>query len=379
VTAEQSDSTRERHGNDADIRTRLWTEHGIRLARLADIEARPIEWLWQGRIARKMVTILQGDPELGKSRIATCIAARVTTGAPMPDDWQFREPMNVILYAEEDPIAEVLRPSLDAAGADPDRIYLVSAERAATGTEDEAPPMFSTDGLRRLEAAVSGLNAGLVIVDPFSSYLPSDIDSHRDQDVRRVLRPLAAIAARTGAAVVIIRHMTQNAREKRGQGSIGIRAVARLEQTVERHGDHSVLQPSKSNPSERAASLCYRIVNAPNGAGVVEWLAADCDEAAEGAEAPRRGHRKRRDNKMATKLRAGQKCALEIARDAGGVTSTTVAAAMGTSKVNASRDWGGHLAVWERQGLLGHAGRGGRPITPLGLSALADQSSSSSP
>lgn len=36
---------------------------------LFDVKAEPIKWLWQGRIARGKLTILAGDPGLGKSQL----------------------------------------------------------------------------------------------------------------------------------------------------------------------------------------------------------------------------------------------------------------------------------------------------------------------
>src|SRR5436305_776759 len=54
--------------------------------RAADIIARPVDWLWPGRVPRGMLTLLDGDPGLGKSSIVVDLAARVTRGWPMPPD-----------------------------------------------------------------------------------------------------------------------------------------------------------------------------------------------------------------------------------------------------------------------------------------------------
>ena len=42
------------------------------------------------------------------------------------------------------------------------------------------------------------------------AFLSGAIDAHRDQDVRRVLASMAYMAARTGAAVLIVRHMNKS-------------------------------------------------------------------------------------------------------------------------------------------------------------------------
>ena len=48
--------------------------------RIADIEPKPVSWLWPDRIARGKVNIIAGNPGLGKSQITASIAAVVTTG-----------------------------------------------------------------------------------------------------------------------------------------------------------------------------------------------------------------------------------------------------------------------------------------------------------
>jgi hypothetical protein len=41
---------------------------------------RPVEWLWEGMIPLRKVTLLVGDPEKGKTFVALDLAARVTRG-----------------------------------------------------------------------------------------------------------------------------------------------------------------------------------------------------------------------------------------------------------------------------------------------------------
>ena len=51
----------------------------------SEIEAESIEWLWQGRIAARKLTVIDGDPGTGKSTLTIDIAAKVSTGTPFPD------------------------------------------------------------------------------------------------------------------------------------------------------------------------------------------------------------------------------------------------------------------------------------------------------
>src|SRR5262249_42750622 len=57
----------------------------VRLTRLAMVKPEPVRWLWPGRIPLGMVTVLDGDPGLGKSTMLLDLAARLTRGDRMPD------------------------------------------------------------------------------------------------------------------------------------------------------------------------------------------------------------------------------------------------------------------------------------------------------
>jgi hypothetical protein len=128
-----------------------------------------------------------------------------------------------------------------------------------------------------LEAAIGRVGAALLIVDPLMAYLDGDTNSHRDQDVRRALRPLADLAERTGVAVVVIRHLNKapgGPAIYRGGGSIGIIGAARIALLVGQDPedeDRRVLAPLKVNVGVKPAALAYRLEEAPNGSVRVAW------------------------------------------------------------------------------------------------------------
>src|SRR5215831_1137619 len=95
--------------------------------RLSEVEAKPIRWLWPGRIARGKVSMIAGHPGLGKSQITAALAAVVTTGGTWPVDRTQCERGSVILLNAEDDAADTIRPRLEAAGADISRIEIIEA------------------------------------------------------------------------------------------------------------------------------------------------------------------------------------------------------------------------------------------------------------
>ena len=52
-----------------------------RLTRLSDVEPEAVEWLWPGRLPLGKISLLEGDPGLGKSTVGVDLAADAGPGA----------------------------------------------------------------------------------------------------------------------------------------------------------------------------------------------------------------------------------------------------------------------------------------------------------
>lgn len=246
------------------------------IVRLSDVDPEAIKWLWPDRIPLGKLTMLDGDPGLLKSTITLDLAARLSRGASMPDgtEPEVGRPAGTVLLTAEDGLADTVRPRLDAAEGDPRRVAVVKHVSTVNG-EPRLPHVEDTPELAR---ALDKVEARLLVVDPLMAFLPSDVNSHRDQDVRRALAPLAELADDTGVAVVAIRHLNKsggNNPKYRGGGSIGLIGAARSGLMVAEDPDapdtRRILAPTKANLSEPAPSLAYRPLEAKNGAVRVEW------------------------------------------------------------------------------------------------------------
>ena len=243
------------------------------LVRLADVTPEAVEWLWPGRVPLGKLSILEGDPGLGKSTAALDLAARASRGEPLPGGGLFG-PCPVVLLSAEDGLGDTIRPRLDAAGADVARIFALRAVVAADGAES----LPTIDGnLDAIADAVRKTGARLVVIDPLMAYLGGDVNTYRDQDVRRALAPLSKMADDTGAAVLVVRHLTKGggaASIYRGGGSIGIVGAARSALLVAKDPEDEerrIVASVKSNLSKPPASLAYRVEEAPNGAPRLSW------------------------------------------------------------------------------------------------------------
>jgi putative DNA primase/helicase len=243
--------------------------------RFSDIQRTELQWLWLGRIPLGKLTVVDGDPGLGKSLLAVDVGARISTARAMPDGTTSdqSEPAGVVFLSAEDDPSDTIRPRLEAAGADLSRISILEAVRQ--GEAERLPTLSDLDQIRQ---AIEEVNAKLVIIDPLMAYLPSKVDSHKDQDIRSILSRLAKLAAELGVAVLVVRHLNKLGSGKaiyRGGGSIGIIGAARSALLVAKDPDDEerrILAPTKSNLAKLAPALAYCVEATENGVPWVKWL-----------------------------------------------------------------------------------------------------------
>ena len=239
-----------------------------------------VEWLWRYRIPRGKITVGDGDPGLGKSTVWLDLAARISTGRELPDGEQLRAPGSVILLSAEDGIADTIVPRLTAAGADLTRIHILDAIEEGTVKR----PVCLPDDTALLRQAITQTEAVYVVIDPLVSFLSGKIDSHKDQQVRRVLYQLKDVAEETRAAIVMCRHMNKAGGTNalyRGGGSIGIIGAARVglifapepsKPGEERQSQRCIIAVAKSNVGKIPPALAYRMETDPvHDCGRIVW------------------------------------------------------------------------------------------------------------
>ena len=259
---------------------------------LADVQPQPVEWLWPDRFALGKLTLIAGDPGLGKGLVTLYMAARVSRGLPWPDAQDEPNPCGgVVLLSAEDDLADTIRPRLDAAGADANRVVAVQAVRhlgSEGNTPSEAPFSLTTDLPALGRAIEEAGNCRLVVIDPVSAYLGGK-DSYKDSEVRALLHPLSELAARHRVAVVAVTHLRKagGSAMYRAMGSLAFVAAARAAWGVSKDKQdpqRRLMVPLKNNLAADVSGLAYTIrSDGSRGAPVVEWesqpITVTADEA----------------------------------------------------------------------------------------------------
>lgn len=259
------------HGTAEGIRAMLVetapTRTGPRLSivRMSEVQPEPIEWLWQGRLARGKPTLIMGDPGLGKSLITQTIAATVSTGGPWPDGGSC-EQGTAVLFTIEDGLADTVAPRLLAAAANMQRVIAVRGVIGEDASPDER--MFAlTEHLELLHRVIVEEHAIYVVMDPVTAYLGPDVNAHKEAEVRAVLGPLQMLCEQTRIALVMLMHLNKGSGVSalyRAVGSIAFPAVARVVLGVapdpnDDDGKRRLLLPIKMNIGQLPSGIGYHI------------------------------------------------------------------------------------------------------------------------
>lgn len=165
-----------------------------------DLVKRKIEELWPGAIAYGFPVYVNGPTNLGKTTAFLKVGADVTRGIFPPGikDGQLEaprigEPINVFYVSTENPVLEIVYPSLLYNGADMSRIKIQR--------EDEAHFELCTDDLT---AVMDDFAPRLIIIDAFQEHLPDGFDLSDGRSMSRLMRELEAFSYKHKIALVLI-------------------------------------------------------------------------------------------------------------------------------------------------------------------------------
>jgi putative DNA primase/helicase len=324
------------------------------MRQFSEIKPELLRWLWPGRIPLGKLTLLVGDPGLGKSLATIDIAARVSRGASFPDGAAC-EPGAVILASAEDDPGDTIRPRLDNAGADVARVHTLEGMRVTLSDNSTAERPFDLEaGIATLEDALARVpGVRLIIVDPISAYLGS-ADSNTNADVRGILAPLAILAAKHAVAVLCVTHLRKSSGPAvhRAIASIAFTAAARAVWAIAADpsdADRRLMLAVKQNLGPNIGGLAFR-VETQNGLPRLNWEPGAVSVDANDVLGDHENHSERAEAEQWLRdyLANGPVGARETIRAANdvGVTRTTLwraAAAIGAVK----HKLGGRGAGWE--------------------------------
>jgi hypothetical protein len=226
-------------------------------------------------LPRGTLTMLEGDPGLGKSSFCAAVCAAVTTRSKVP--WSKDRPDGTILIlsAEDDP-ARVLKPRLTANGANTKRIRY-------------ARELFTLDerGIALLRAEIEESRPDLVIIDPIVAFLDSGSDLNDAVDMTRFLTDIDRVAREFDCALLVVRHLRKlrdGSAINQGLGSIALAGRVRSILLMGRHPSDPSLRAvahSKSNYAAQGPTIVFSFEPTDSEQPRVEWHDVDASISAQ--------------------------------------------------------------------------------------------------
>ena len=170
----------------------------LKMIRMSEVQSQEVKWLWYPFIPYGKLTIIQGDPGDGKTTLVLNIAARLSKGEHLENDMNVQEPVNVIYQTAEDGLADTVKPRLELAGADCEKVLVIDESDKSLSMSDE-----------RLEEALARTGAKVLILDPIQAYLGGGMDMNRANEARDMTKKLGALAEKYQCAILLIGHMNK--------------------------------------------------------------------------------------------------------------------------------------------------------------------------
>ena len=304
-------------------------EPELKLINMDTVEVEQIEWLLYPFIPYGKVTIIQGDPGEGKTTMVLQIIAKLTRGETiLPADstkdkrididsesdmvdaeniennastQHLEAPVNVIYQTAEDGLGDTIKPRLLAAGADCTKVMVI---------DDSEQPLTMADV--RLEEAIVQTKARMVVLDPIQGFLGSEVDMHRANEIRPLMKRIAVLAEKYHCAIILIGHMNKNSNGKssyRGLGSIDIMAAVRsllFIGKVKKDPTTRVLIHEKSSLAPPGETMAFKLGDEEG----FRWVGAyeiSADELLDGKEGKATETKLERGRKLIRELLADKK------------------------------------------------------------------------
>lgn len=247
-----------------------------------EVKRERIAWLWEPYMQAGNITVLRGDPGVGKTYfIAAIMAALAADEQPQGMPGTLHKNNGRALYFGVEDAPATIRARIESAGAVNLNGLYISPERITFKDAD------------RIREMVADTGADLLIFDPIQAYLGAGVDMNRANEIRPLMDNLRAIAKDTGCAVLIIEHKNKNQKGDdlyRGIGSMDITAAARSVLTIVRDiesRNRRYTMQIKTNAKE-AKAAAWLITDG----GVFKWLGdadktqSDIESAQEASRVP---------------------------------------------------------------------------------------------
>ena len=202
----------------------------LEIIKASEITPKEVRWLWYPYIPFGKVTLLQGDPGDGKSKLMLSLAALLSKGVPLPfaDEDESGEPMTVIYQTTEDDADDTVVPRFNSAGGDGDRLIFIKEDEKSLTIPADLCYLYGTyleDYLHDVEICQQFAQhsrermAEIILEKTGMTALYSFNTIHNYIDTKEMILSKGSIAAHDGELVLIPINMRDGSVLARGKGN----------------------------------------------------------------------------------------------------------------------------------------------------------------
>lgn len=188
---------------------------GLIIRSMAEVTMTAIEYVWKGWVPKGYLTLIAGETGAAKTTVVADIAARISTGAPWPNETEQRVPARVLWLGSEDGMEDMTVPRLNACHANLHNIIEIQGVN-----RDGLRNTFSLqDDIQNVATLLQGAIEvgdpfGAIVIDPITSYLSGsrqrEVKMNDAGQLRSVLEPWLSLAQKFEIAIICITHLAKD-------------------------------------------------------------------------------------------------------------------------------------------------------------------------
>ena len=187
----------------------------LEIIKACEITPKEVRWLWYPYIPFGKVTLLQGDPGDGKSKLMLSLAALLSKGAPLP-------------FADEDDADDTVVPRLNSAGGDGNRLIFIKEDEKSLTIPADLCYLYGTylecylhdvEICQQFARRSRERMAEIILEKTGMTALYSFNTIHNYIDTKEIILSKGSIAAHDGELVLIPINMRDGSVLARGKGN----------------------------------------------------------------------------------------------------------------------------------------------------------------
>lgn len=217
------------------------------------------EWLWHGWLPKGYLTVLAGEPGIGKSLLALYLCKVAVMGEPWPDGQDNTAPVPAVLFADCEGCQALTAERATKLGMPPQKLFLPGEDGLARLVLNDKSQMA------QLRQAILEQEYGIIVVDSLRSALGAEVDEN-DSRLAAILTQWADLARDYNIAVLLVHHFKKKPEGQtdptldRLRGSSTIGALARCVIALDK--------PDPENPAARLSVVKSNLGPLPKPLGL---------------------------------------------------------------------------------------------------------------